>query len=90
MLLGGVLLALAVGVSGLTATFVLVVALVIYLSFRYYRARDRWTHNRLNVTGQVVEQLLARETRLVQQQPEYWHRGEDLAVDDYRSQSFPG
>jgi len=67
--------------------FVITVACVGYLAVRYYHARRQWTDARLDVTGDLVEQLLARETRLVQQKAEYWHRGEDLAINQYRAGS---
>ncbi|MEE8306597.1 MAG: ABC transporter ATP-binding protein, partial [Gammaproteobacteria bacterium] len=85
--LGGVLLLITVGISGLLAAFVVTVGVVAVLAVKYYRARHRWTDNRMDVTGQLVEQLLARETRLVQQHPSCWHRGEDISVDQYRSGS---
>ncbi len=85
--LGGVLLLATIGVSGLLAVFAATVAIVAVLAVRYYRARHRWTDDRMNVTGQLVEQLLARETRIVQQHSRYWHRGEDAAMEHYRSGS---
>jgi ATP-binding cassette subfamily B protein len=84
---GGLLLASTVGMSGLSALFAMTVAGVIYLAVRYYHAKREWTTARLDVTGDLVEQLLARETRLVQQQAEYWHRGEDIAINKYRAGS---
>ncbi|KFE68877.1 ABC transporter ATP-binding protein [Hyalangium minutum] len=58
-----------------------------YCAVRYWRARQRWTHQRLTLTHTLVENLLGHRTRIVQQPREQWHTSEDQALEDYLAPS---
>ncbi|MFO0747783.1 MAG: ABC transporter ATP-binding protein [Myxococcota bacterium] len=51
------------------------------------RMRTRWTRQRLGMTGDLIERMLGHRTRLAQQPPDEWHRGEDGALSDYVDRS---
>lgn len=69
------------------AVLVLWVALMAWLVRRHYVDRERWTGARLSLTHDLVEQMVGHRTRLVQQPPERWHEGEDLALQSYLGSS---
>ncbi|WP_394836790.1 ABC transporter ATP-binding protein/permease [Pendulispora rubella] len=50
------------------------------------RSRD-WTATRLAMTNDLVERIVGHRTRLAQQAPENWHRGENEAVSEYIAHS---
>ncbi|MBN1944301.1 MAG: ABC transporter ATP-binding protein [Bradymonadales bacterium] len=47
------------------------------------RRQDSWTTCRLDLTNDLVEQMVGHRTRLAQQPPDQWHRFEDQAVAQY-------
>ena len=53
------------------------------LGWRMYRQTDQWTSARLEMTHDLVERMVGHRTRLVQEQREHWHDGEDQAVEAY-------
>lgn len=48
------------------------------------RIRVRWTRERARLTNQIVENMTAHRTRVVQQHPEEWHAEEDAALEAYQ------
>ncbi|HSU33024.1 MAG TPA: ABC transporter ATP-binding protein [Bryobacteraceae bacterium] len=55
--------------------------------WRYFGRYKRWTGARLGFTDSLVESMIGQRTRLVQQQPEQWHEGEDRALLNYAADS---
>ena len=53
------------------------------IGWRYYVHRKRWTGSRLEMTHDLVEQMVGHRTRLVQERPECLHEEEDHAIEDY-------
>src|SRR5690606_37829332 len=51
--------------------------------WRYVRLREDWTRARLNMTHDVVENIVGHRTRVAQQAPQRWHEGEDEALAAY-------
>lgn len=51
--------------------------------WRYVRLREHWTRARLNMTHDVVENIVGHRTRVAQQAPQRWHEGEDEALAAY-------
>jgi ATP-binding cassette, subfamily B, bacterial len=47
------------------------------------RLRTQWTQQRLVLTQQLVENMMAQRTRILQQAPGDWHRTEDANVAHY-------
>jgi ATP-binding cassette subfamily B protein len=76
---------LALGPAGLLHMIALLAwsAGSIYLAWRYYRHRRDWTTQRLDMTHEVVEQMIGHRTRLAQQQPERWHEADDQSLPAY-------
>jgi len=54
-----------------------------YLAWRYYLKRRDWTTQRLDMTHDVIEQMVGHRTRLAQQQPARWHEAEDQFLGSY-------
>lgn len=52
-----------------------------------YRARERWTRARLDLTHDLVERMVGHRTRLAQQPPDRWHDGEDQSIAGYLAAS---
>jgi ATP-binding cassette subfamily B protein len=79
------LLVLSAGAGGIWHALVLVlwVGLTSALVFRFYFARDQWVGARLDLTHDLVERMVGHRTRLIQQLPELWHKGEDELVYSY-------
>jgi ATP-binding cassette, subfamily B, bacterial len=59
------------------------VALGLFIGWRYFRHRQRWTEARLHLTHDLVERMVGHRTRLAQELRERWHAGEDEAVERY-------
>jgi ATP-binding cassette subfamily B protein len=53
------------------------------LGFTFFRRRASWTGSRLDMTHQLVENLLGYRTRLAQEGRERWHDREDRDLDVY-------
>jgi ATP-binding cassette subfamily B protein len=96
--LGGGFLLLLGGVEVVVAGFVLAagaggwlhvgllaawLALTAALGWIFFERRVRWTTSRLEMTHQLVENLLGYRTRLVQEGRERWHDGEDRDLEAY-------
>jgi ATP-binding cassette subfamily B protein len=54
---------------------------------RNTRLRQRWTIDRLAVTEESIEGMLAHRTRVVQQPPGAWHAEEDRLLEQYIDRS---
>ncbi|WP_445356609.1 ATP-binding cassette domain-containing protein [Microbulbifer sp. ANSA002] len=90
LLLGGVELVLAFIVLqlslgtpislGILTIFLLI---AIALGRAQYLARQYWTGQRLSMTHRLIEKMLGHRTRLAQQKPSDWHRGEDQELEEY-------
>jgi ATP-binding cassette subfamily B protein len=80
---------LAAGVEGILHLLLLLVwtAAGIFIGLRYYRLRLGWTRNRLDITHTIVERMIGHRTRLAQERPEAWHRGEDQEAEHYLEES---
>lgn len=76
---------LAAGAAGwLHAVLLLVwVAFAVWLSWRYFRQRRAWTLARLEMTHDLVEQMVGHRTRLAQESAERWHEREDRQLERY-------
>ncbi|MCC6747180.1 MAG: ATP-binding cassette domain-containing protein [Deltaproteobacteria bacterium] len=76
---------LLLGAAGLPHLLLLGLAIVLVWSAgRFYlRRRTAWTRARLGMTHELIEQMVGHQTRLAQEVPERWHRGEDEAVARY-------
>lgn len=76
---------LANGVGGWLHVGVLALWLAITggLGLLFFRRRALWTGSRLDMTHQLVENLLGYRTRLAQEGRERWHDREDRELDAY-------
>jgi ATP-binding cassette subfamily B protein len=76
---------LAFGAGGLLhmATLLIWAGGSAYLAWRYYLSRRDWTAQRLDITHDLVEQMVGHRTRLAQQPPERWHEAEDQFLPGY-------
>jgi ATP-binding cassette subfamily B protein len=53
------------------------------LGVGFVRRRRRWTRERLDLTDDLVENMVGHRTRLAQQRPGGWNEGEDRALERY-------
>ncbi|HVR30729.1 MAG TPA: ABC transporter ATP-binding protein, partial [Thermoanaerobaculia bacterium] len=90
LLLGGVEIVmsgfvLAQGAGGLPHVGLLAawIALTGGLGWVFFQRRVLWTRSRLDMTHQLVENLLGYRTRLAQEGRERWHEGEDRELEVY-------
>jgi len=76
---------LAAGAGGLLQTAVLIAWLGIadVIGLRYMRRNRQWTDVRLDMTHDLVENMVGHRTRLAQLSPDRWHEGEDDALEKY-------
>lgn len=76
---------LASGVGGWSLVIILCAWLgcSLYVGWRYFGARVDWTRTRLNLTNDLVEQLMGYRTRLAQQPRDEWHLQEEQLLTDY-------
>ncbi|MBX7220819.1 MAG: ABC transporter ATP-binding protein/permease [Blastocatellia bacterium] len=84
LLLAGLLLA-GSGIGYLAILFWLWTLGASFLSWRYFVMRRQWTDERIELTHDLVERMVAHRTRLAQELPEYWHSGEDQAIEQYHN-----
>ena len=83
----GVLLA-TVEKAGMIALLLAIWAgLSFALAFAFHRRRHEWTDARLDMTGDLVERMVGHRTRVVQQERQFWHDGEDAALCSYVEKS---
>jgi ATP-binding cassette subfamily B protein len=87
-------LAVALGViafgAGAYVEALLLATVLLFFGFlcrSYFAERVRWTDARLAMSHELVEKMVGHRTRLAQERPERWHRGEDEALDAYGTQS---
>ncbi|MDP5208611.1 ABC transporter ATP-binding protein [Microbulbifer sp. 2205BS26-8] len=80
---------LALGAGGPLHLLVLLPFLLVALLLgrALYQRRCRWTARRLAMTHRLIEKMLGHRTRLAQQRPADWHRGEDRELSDYLQSS---
>lgn len=76
---------LAAGAGGWLQTGVLIVWLAIadIIGLRYMRRNRQWTDVRLDMTHDLVENMVGHRTRLAQLPPDRWHEGEDESLEKY-------
>lgn len=65
------------------AILVLWLALSVALMVQNARIRADWTRQRLTLTNQLVENMAAHRTRIVQEAPARWHGIEDAELERY-------
>jgi ATP-binding cassette subfamily B protein len=88
--LATMILAVGAGGQSLWSPFLLLlicVMMTIFVAWRYYRRRLRWTETRAAMTNDLVERMVGHRTRLAQESRERWHESEDRAVENYLAQS---
>lgn len=73
------------GAGGWVQVVLLCVWLLVslFVGWRYFSARVSWTCTRLDLTNDLVEQLLGYRTRLAQQPRAEWHLQEERLLADY-------
>lgn len=59
------------------------IVLTVMLSWQYFRHRQEWTENRVHLTNDLVERMVGHRTRVAQELRQFWHDGEDQAVERY-------
>lgn len=76
---------LAAGAAGWLHVLLLLawVAFAFWVSARYFRQRRAWTLLRLEMTHDLVEQMVGHRTRLAQQSSDRWHEREDRDLESY-------
>jgi ATP-binding cassette subfamily B protein len=76
---------LACGAAPIVEVVLLLVwtAVIGILAWRSIEANGAWAEARLLLTHELVERMIGHRTRLAQETPERWHRGEDERVDRY-------
>jgi ATP-binding cassette, subfamily B, bacterial len=76
---------LAAGAGGLrqAAALGLCLAATLFLAWRYFRRRSKWTVVRLNMTHGLVERMSGHRTRLAQENPVRRHDSEDREALEY-------
>jgi len=81
----------AYGAGGGTIVLIGLATLLVVgvLGVAYHRAHARWTEARLDLTGDLVERMVGHRTRLAQERPEAWHKGEDASLSRYVDRSRP-
>ena len=85
-----VLAALVLAAGGARAQPILLglwVAVTLLGSWIFYRRHRSWTGTRLSMTHDLIERLVGHRTRLAQEAPDEWHRGEDEALARYLEDS---
>jgi len=82
-----VVLALGAGGARHVALLLAWMSLAGLLAWRHYLGRARWTEARLEMTHNLVEQMVGHRTRLVQEAPDRRHRAEDGALAHYLQRS---
>jgi ATP-binding cassette, subfamily B, bacterial len=65
------------------AVFVIWIGLSLAIAYWNTKARENWTHSRLEITHKLVERMTGHRTRLAQQSPADWHSDEDEETADY-------
>lgn len=53
------------------------------VSWFYYQRLRRWTHARIGLTHELVEQMVGHRTRIAQEAPEQRHVGEDDSLERF-------
>jgi ATP-binding cassette subfamily B protein len=59
------------------------IGLTLFMAFRYFRRRQRWTELRLSMTNDLTERMVGHRTRLAQEARQKWHEGEDEELERY-------
>ncbi|MCU0661507.1 MAG: ABC transporter ATP-binding protein/permease [Myxococcota bacterium] len=89
LLVFGVFLAVP-GAGLITLLYLGWIGVAFHKGYRLYRSQREWTDARLEFTDAIVESVLGRRTRLVQEPLHLWHQREDAALEQYilNSQRF--
>jgi len=77
------------GGGWLVALGIVMLAATTLAGLRYIRLKDAWTRARMDLTGDLIERMVGHRTRLAQEPPSEWHRGEDATLADYVRRSTP-
>ena len=62
-------------------------ALLLGLGWLYLRRQQAWHETYRTMTNDLVERMVGHRTRLVQEAPQQWHKGEDTMLATYLRQS---
>ncbi len=76
---------LALGAGGMVNSTLFLIWFVgtILFTWLYFRKRNCWTASRLEMTHELVEQMVGHQTRLAQDRRAHWHDGEDQSLVHY-------
>jgi len=88
LLIAMIILTIGAGGLGHALSLLLWTGGTIVLAWRFLRARDRWTLERLAMTHATIENMVGYRTRLVQQSPGHLHSQEDAALESYIGSSL--
>ena len=83
IVLAGLVLSAGAGGGFLVLLLLAWVLVAVHLGHRFLRQRRRWTHDRLQISEDLVQKMIGHRTRLAQQSPKRWHEGEDQALTRY-------
>lgn len=61
--------------------------LLLGISWLYLRRQQAWHETYRTMTNDLVERMVGHRTRLVQEAPQQWHKGEDTLLATYLRQS---
>jgi hypothetical protein len=62
---------------------VLWTAVTLFIGWRHFRKRQRWTSERMDITNDLVERMVGHRTRLAQEPQGLWHETEDRSLEHY-------
>jgi ABC-type multidrug transport system fused ATPase/permease subunit len=57
--------------------------MMLFVAWRYFDRRRRWTRERMDITNDLVERMVGHRTRLAQEPRERWHETEDQSLEHY-------
>jgi ABC-type bacteriocin/lantibiotic exporter with double-glycine peptidase domain len=74
---------LATAIPALAILLVACVAVGAAIAWRFFQRRKNWTASRLDMTHDLVEQMVGHRTRNAQQPKDAWHDEEDSTLERY-------
>jgi ATP-binding cassette subfamily B protein len=76
---------LSQGAGGTAHALLLVfwIAIILGFLYRYYQMSRDWISTYREMTNDLVERMVGHRTRLVQEDPRFWHEEEDQVLDRY-------
>jgi ATP-binding cassette, subfamily B, bacterial len=87
LFLAGYVLAFGAGAWWLLLLLIVWSSLGVWFAWNYWRSLSNWTAARLELTNDLVERMAGHRTRLAQEHPQQWHRGEDPLLEKYHTAS---